>query len=224
MLTFVLALVLGLLAALGIAVSVSFRAFYLRDAENRLLREMEDINEIAVERYPDVDKRPAAREELFVIARRYDAYIQLYFDDEELGRRSLFAEDSGARWANAEDAELDDYVAQVKSGDYQEIQYGLLSKYTGFDTLTVMRPILTEAGESLGVLFFHEMGIVRRDDFYPIFLCQLNQYGIDLFLPLVGRLVTAWFQCFVTLKLDVIVVAEYALEPLHRLFRFIHLA
>lgn len=155
MLTWVLALTLGLLTALGIAVSFVFRGLYINETQDGLLREAGNINDIVVSNYIDVDKRPAAREELFVIARRYDAYIQLYFDDEELGRRSFLAEDSGTRWANAEDAELDEYVAQVKSGDYKQLQYGLLSRYTGFDTLTVMRPIVMEEGTALGVLFFH---------------------------------------------------------------------
>ena len=155
MLTGVLALALGLLAALGIAVSFVFRSLYLNETQDGLLREAGNINDIVVTNYLDVAKRPVAREELFVIARRYDAYIQLFFDDEELGRRSFLAEDSGTRWANAEEADLSESIAQVKSGVYDPTSYGLLSRYTGFDTLTVMRPITSEAGEELGVLFFH---------------------------------------------------------------------
>lgn len=154
MLTFVLALVLGLLAALGIAVSVSFRAFYLRDAENRLLREMEDINEIAVERYPDVDKRPAAREEFQVIVRLHDACLQLCYDSGELGRYIAYG-GAADRWGVVEEADIDPYIEAVKSGVYEECSYGLLTKYTGFPTLTVMRPISTPEGGSLGVMFFH---------------------------------------------------------------------
>ena len=62
MLTSVLALVLGLLAVVGAAVSLSFRSFYIDEIESRLKREVEDINEIAASQYLDVDKRPAARE------------------------------------------------------------------------------------------------------------------------------------------------------------------
>lgn len=155
MLTWVLALTLGLLVALGIASAFVFRGLYLNETRDSLLREASDINEIAVNNYIDVDKRPAAREELFVIARRYDAYIQFYFDDETLGRCNFLAEDSGTRWANAEEADLTEYVDEVKSGSYSRLRYGLLSKYTGFDTLTVMRPITTDEGEDLGVLFLH---------------------------------------------------------------------
>ncbi|MBO6060577.1 MAG: HAMP domain-containing protein, partial [Clostridia bacterium] len=135
----------------------------MNETQDGLLREAGNINEIVVQNYIDVDKRPAAREELFVIARRYDAYIQLFFDDEELGQRNFLAEDSGTRWARAEEAELTEYIEQVKSGSFKELRYGLLSKYTGFETLTVMRPITNEDDNSLGVMFFHyDMTRVNR--------------------------------------------------------------
>ena len=155
MLTIVLALVLGLLVVLGIAASVSFRSLYIDETENRLLREVDDINEIVVTRYLDVDKRPSAREEFQVIVRLYDAYLQLCFDSDELGRYSVFNSDSGDRWAVAEEADLSSYIEAVKSGEYDKCAYGLLSKYTGFYTLTVMRPITNGEGETLGVIFFH---------------------------------------------------------------------
>ncbi len=155
MLTATLALVLGLLVVLGAAVSVAFRTFYLEETENRLLRELDDINEIVVTRYLDVDKRPAAREEFLVIVRLYDAYMQLCFDSGELGRYSVYNGESGSRWAVAEEAELTPYIDAVKSGSYESCVYGLLSKYVTFSTMTAMRPITTEDGETLGVIFFH---------------------------------------------------------------------
>ncbi|MBO4563031.1 MAG: HAMP domain-containing protein [Clostridia bacterium] len=155
MLASVLALVLGLLIVLGIAVAVSFRSLYIDETESRLLREVDDINDIVVSRYVDVDKRPAAREEFQVIVRLYDAYLQLCFDSGELGRYSVYSVDSGSRWAVAEEADLDTYIEAVKSGTYDRCSYGLLTKYTGFYTLTAMRPITTDSGETLGVIFFH---------------------------------------------------------------------
>ncbi len=80
MLTLVLALVLGLLVVFGVAVSVAFRSFYLDEIENRLLRELDDVNEVAVNHYMDVDKRTAAREEFYVLVRQFDAYLQIVFD------------------------------------------------------------------------------------------------------------------------------------------------
>jgi signal transduction histidine kinase len=154
MLTLVLCLVLGLLSALGIAVAASFRSFYLRDAENDLLREMDDINEIAVTRYVDMEKRPAAKEELQVIVRLHDACLQLCFDSGELGRYIAYG-NAADRWGVVEDADIQPYIDAVRSGEYEECSYGILTKYTGFPTLTVMRPIETEEGEDLGVMFFH---------------------------------------------------------------------
>ena len=155
MLTLVLALVLGLLVVFGIAVSVAFRSFYLDEIENRLLREVEDVNELAVTHYIDVDKRPTAQEEFGVIVRLYDAYLQLCFDSDSLGRYSVYNGASGDRWANAEEADLSEYINEVRSGKYETFRYGLLTKYTGFYTLTVMRPITTSSGMRLGVIFFH---------------------------------------------------------------------
>ena len=51
----------------------------------------------------------------------------------------------------------------------------------------------------LGMLFFHEVGIVGRNHLHPIFLRQFNQYRIDLLLPLEGRLVAAGLLCLVPL-------------------------
>lgn len=155
MLTLVLALVLGLLVVLGIAASVSFRSLYIDETENRLLREVDDINELIVTRYLDVEKRPSAREEFQVIVRLYDAFLQICFDSEELGRYSVFNNESGDRWSVAEEADLSANIEEVRSGDYSKCIYGLLTKYTGFYTLTVQRPITDEEGRTLGVIFFH---------------------------------------------------------------------
>lgn len=147
-----LALVTGSLVALGIAVSFSFRSFYLKETEERLLREVDDINDLVVTRYLDINKRPSAREEFRVIVRLYDACIQLCFDEQELGRYSVY--DSPERWGVADEAELAPYIEAVRSGEYEECSYGVLNKYTGFPTLTAMRPIEAE-GKTLGVIFLH---------------------------------------------------------------------
>ncbi|MBQ7061584.1 MAG: HAMP domain-containing protein [Clostridia bacterium] len=155
MLTLILALVLGLLVVLGVAVSVTFRAFYLKEVEDRMQREIDDVNDIVVTQYVDVDKRPVAQESFHVIVRLYDAYLQICFDSNELGRYSVYNENSGDRWAAAEEADLDPFIEEVRSGSYKHTRYDLLSKYTGFHTLTIMRPITDGSGESLGVIFLH---------------------------------------------------------------------
>lgn len=149
MLTSVLALVLGLLVVLGVAVSVSFRSLYKDEIENRLMREVEDINSIAANQYVDVDKRPAAQEAFRMIVRLYDAYLQICFDSAELGRYSVYSEPSGERWALAEEADL------TSVPDGAEFRYGLLSDTVGFYTLTVVRPLTTDSGERIGRIFFH---------------------------------------------------------------------
>lgn len=155
MLTIVLAIVLGLLAVLGTVVAILFRSQYISETEDRLLREIDDVNEIVVTHYLDVDKRTSAREEFRVITRLYDACIQLCFDSDELGRYTVYSADSAGSWAVAEEADLSRWIAEVKSGNYKKCRDGLLSGYVGFPTVTAMRPIVTKTGEELGVIFFH---------------------------------------------------------------------
>ena len=191
MMTIVLAIVLGLLVVLGVAVSVSFRSFYIDETENRLLRELDDINKIVVSRYLDVDKRPAAREEFRVIVRLYDAYMQLCFDSSELGRYSVFDGDSGTRWAVAEEADLSSYIEGVEQGVYTSCVYEMLAKYVSFSTLTVMRPITTEDGETLGAIFFHYdmTGVNRSISTALKSVALFSVIAILLSIPLVMLLV-----------------------------------
>ena len=191
MLTAVLALVLGFLVVLGIAVSVAFRSFYLEETENRLLRQLDEINDVVVSRYLDVDKRPNAREEFQVIARLYDAYLQLFFDRDELGRYSVYNSESGSRWAVAEEADLSEYVSAVESGEYEEFKYDLFANYVNFKTISVMRPIRTEDGETLGVIFLHYdmTGVNRSISTALKSVAAFSAVAVALSVPLVMLLV-----------------------------------
>ena len=191
MLTSVLALVLGLLAVVGIMVSVSFRSFYLDEIENRLKRETEDINEIAATQYLDVDKRPAARDAFQMAVRLYDAYLQICFDSSELGRYSVYNESTGSRWAVAEEFDLSEQIRDVKRTGSEYCRYGLLETQTGFDTLTVMRPLTAENGESIGVIFFHYdmTGVNRSIRTALSSVATFSAIAIAVAVPLVTLLV-----------------------------------
>ncbi|MCR5611170.1 MAG: cell wall metabolism sensor histidine kinase WalK [Clostridiales bacterium] len=186
-LTIVLAIVLGLLVVFGVVVSLSFREFYLEDLENRLTRELDGINEIVVEKYVDVDKREKARDELRVIVRLYDAYLQLIFDSEELGRYNVYNGDSGSRWAVAEESDLSAYAEKVKSGVCDRAAYDLLENYVSFKTMTAMRPITTADGETLGVIFFHYdmTGVNRSINDTTKSVALFSAIAIALAIPLV---------------------------------------
>ena len=155
MLTSVLALVLGLLVILGTVTSLSFRSFYIDEIENRLKRELDDICNIAATQYVDVDKRGSAAESFQMAVRLYDAYLQIYFNSDELGRYSVYNDASGYRWAIAEDTDLSGYAREALRTGKETFRYGLLNDYTGFDTLTVIRPIASDENHPLGVVFFH---------------------------------------------------------------------
>lgn len=172
-----------LLLAFGIAVALGFRSLYLRDTRQSLLREADDINEIAVTKYIDDAKRRTARDELLVIARHYDAYIQLFFDDEELGARFFADAETGERWTVAEGADMSLYIEDVRRGDYNSIEHNILLSYVGSDTMTAIRPIVEPNGTQIGVLFFHYDMTGVNNSIADVFLAT--------FLTLLGGLVVS---------------------------------
>ena len=75
-----------------------------------------------------------------------------------------------------------------------------------------------------GVFFVDEMAVVGGNKFDVVFMRQLDEHGVHLFLPLIDLYVSAWFLRLVALEFDVIIVAKEGLEPLDGLFRFAEIA
>ena len=76
----------------------------------------------------------------------------------------------------------------------------------------------------LGVLLFYKMRIVGRNHLDAVLACQLNQHRIDLQLTLIYHRVAAGLIGLMALQLNIIILPEHALKPLHRLFRTFHIA
>ena len=72
----------------------------------------------------------------------------------------------------------------------------------------------------LGVLFVDEMTVVGGNKFDVVFMRQLDEHGVHLFLPLIDLHVCAGFLRLMALEFDIIVLAKEGLEPLDGLFRF----
>ena len=83
-----------------------------------------------------------------------------------------------------------------------------------------------DADESLmgiGILLVDEVAVVGADELDVQFAGKLDQRVVDQALLLVGLMVGASYGRLVALQLQIVVVAEHALEPLDRLTRLIHL-
>lgn len=98
MLTIYLALILALLTLLGVTIASIFKAQYVHERENELIREADELCAVVVSRYLDPEKRPVAAEQLANSARKYDALIQLLFIDKTYGKASFFDESSRKKW------------------------------------------------------------------------------------------------------------------------------
>ena len=82
--------------------------------------------------------------------------------------------------------------------------------------------VRAEANQSvvcLGVLFLHKMRVVGADYLHTMFVCQVYQYRIHLFLFLIHILVASWLVGLVALQLDIVILTEHRLKPLYRLLR-----
>ena len=162
MLATYLAATLVLLALLGIMMSSMFKGQYLDETEAELRREAEEINLIAIEKYMDADKRRVARDELSTIARKYDALIELYFNDASIGSRVTFQDEaSKQKWALLEEEDLSSVALGAQAGGtiYTDLFKGKLT----IPVMSLMRTITNGAGETLGTLFLHvDMSTVNQ--------------------------------------------------------------
>ncbi|MCE5236350.1 MAG: HAMP domain-containing sensor histidine kinase [Clostridiaceae bacterium] len=149
-----LAATLLLLALLGVTVSGMFQSQYIEEKEAELTREAEEINSIVAQKYIDSDKRPVAREELFTIARKYDALIQLRFLDAALGKVTFMDEGSAAKWAGGVDEDFS-AAAEEAASSGASIRTDLFKELLSIPVMSLVRPLAGSNGEVLGTLFLH---------------------------------------------------------------------
>lgn len=91
MLATYLTVILLLLLLMGVTVSSMFRNQYLSEQENSLQKELARVNTILEQQYVFKDKQPVAESELLIIARNYDALIQVV---DQWGKYTSFYDDS----------------------------------------------------------------------------------------------------------------------------------
>lgn len=151
-----LAVTLGLLILLGIMLSQMFRGQYILEKEAELRREAVEIVGIINGRYLDEEKRPVAREELGTIARKYDALIQIFFVDAELGYIYVSNSTAPEKWAVCESVDISEAALKIiENASAATISTGTFKDVATFSVMTLTMAFSDESGAVLGALLFH---------------------------------------------------------------------
>lgn len=154
MIAIYLGVTLGLLLLLGAAIAVMFNNQYMAEQEQELVREAEEINDIIINKYVYSEKRLVAADELRVIARKYDALIQIV--DSNSGRMSFMYPGSEDKWYGIDSVDISELAGSVKNGsETPEVISGLYTNVSSLPIMTLIRPIVTASGERQGAILFH---------------------------------------------------------------------
>ncbi|OQB23873.1 MAG: Alkaline phosphatase synthesis sensor protein PhoR [Firmicutes bacterium ADurb.Bin182] len=150
-----LAVTLSLLMLLGVTAVSIFQNQYISEQETEMRREGEEINRILVEKYIYDEKRPVAIEELRTIARKYNALIQVDLKKSFGVYGTYMDEESGDKWLLIEGADISEIAESVEEDTATEILSGLFKEFTDIPIMTLARPVLNEAGQTIGAILFH---------------------------------------------------------------------
>lgn len=161
-LTAYLAMVIGVLAVLGVMASGIFRSHYIEETKSELIRESNAINKILLEEYIDMERFPVAREKLYAIARQYGALIQLRFDSEEITGGNILGMEYYDTWKNIIESDLTGITEMMRNGtNFYNMVFdidGIVNAHSeeeNIRTLTLIRPIQTGDGKRMGMMLFH---------------------------------------------------------------------
>lgn len=156
MLVTYLSIILLIIAMLGLTIGGMFKNQYTVEKETELRREAQEINTVVVTQYMVPEKRSVAKDTLLTTVRKYDAMLQLIFNDPALGRVVFRNEETAAKWETLSDIDLSQYAAEVmnKSGD---VEISLNDRFTisNISLMTLSRAITDENGDVIGAMFFH---------------------------------------------------------------------
>lgn len=184
------------IAVLGLVSGMISRNHYLNVTKENLIREAKEINQIATDEYMSSDKRPIAREKIFAIVKQFDALLQLYFDDEMIGKASFFDYQTSDKWRVSVETdfyEITKNARSEKSGSYT-FYYDVLSDYIGSRTMTLSSPISSDDGKTFGTIVLH----YNMDDIYRM-LGEL--YNEILAAALAATVVTAVITYIITRRI-----------------------
>lgn len=195
MLTIYLALILALLTLLGVTIASIFKAQYVHERENELIREADELCAVVVSRYLDPEKRPVAAEQLANSARKYDALIQLLFIDKTYGKASFFDESSRKKWEECDEADISREAEEIMVRGGIETINNMFAGTADFRTMTVKHSMVDSWGNTIGAFFIH----VDMSDVYE----SLKQVYMDVIMSaLIAVLFATLFVSYITGKMS----------------------
>jgi Signal transduction histidine kinase len=184
------------LVLLGFVSGTISRNHYLSVTKENLIREADEINKIAIDEYISSEKRPIAREKIFAIVKQFDALLQLYFDDESIGKASFFDYQTSDKWrvsVETDFSEITKNASSEKSGEYT-FYFDVLSDYIGSRTMTLSRAISDTGGKTYGRIVLH----YNMDDIYGM-LGEL--YNDIVFAAVLALIVIALITYLITRRI-----------------------
>ena len=147
------------MTVLGSLLSYFFKRQNDSERKTELLREAGEVNRIISEKYWPKDDRDVALEELDIIARKYNAFIQVY---DKNGVITIIDPEKRADWEAGVTAIEDKKNDVVHNGFFAEILDGGVIQTTGyfvntFDTpvMTIGRPLII-SDQIQGAIFMHQ--------------------------------------------------------------------
>ena len=155
MLVTYLALTLLLLTLLGVTLGGMFRNQYIDEKESELRREAAEINAAVCEKYVDPEKRGVAKSQFEAIVRQYDALLQLYFNDDVLGKVTLMDAESADKWAPIAEMDMTEQAKAIVESGAESVSAGDYASVSGVPMMTLKRPIVDAAGDTIGAMFLH---------------------------------------------------------------------
>lgn len=164
-----LSVMLAILLLLGITVAGMFQNQYIAEQESELRREAEEVTFTIVTKYLDDDKRPVATEELVTTARKYDALLQLVFVDQAFGNVCMY-DKASTKWLPVAEKYLSSEAEEIIQNASTRIEENIFSGWIEIPTMSIACPIMTEAGDVVGAMFFHTDMSRTNDSIRQVYL------------------------------------------------------
>ncbi len=155
MLTIYLAVTLSVLILLGVMFAGMFSNQYSEEKKTEIRKEAEQINSVITKKYIDDSKKHIASEELAIIARKYDALIQIRFNNTKYGIVSFHDQNSADKWAMLEGLDVSEIYNRVATSGQGEIIDDIYGGINDFPIMTLVTPVRDYDNEIIGILFFH---------------------------------------------------------------------
>ena len=173
MMVIYLAVTLGVLALMSFTVCSIFRNQYIFEKERELSREAGEIERIILPKYMYEATRPVAVDELESVARKFDALVEIWFDDVNTQSVVIMNPTSYEKWTEAARSDLETRALLLISSEEAVQPVKIYDSESGVAVMAFSAP-LSVNGTVVGALFINvDMSIINQ---------TLRQVYFDFFL------------------------------------------